>query len=144
VCLSAFGAPSSSSPFGATSAASNPVGTTTNPFGMNQSGTPFGAKTFARLPVCGGQTGTFPFGSGTATGVFGVTQPTTFGASLGGLGAKTPSPAFLSGTALLGNGTATSVFGVTQPTPFGASSGGLGALTPSPAFLSGIVHNLKL
>jgi hypothetical protein len=29
--------------------------------------------------------------------VFGVTQPTPFGASSGGLGALTPSPAFLSG-----------------------------------------------
>ncbi|CAM6018772.1 unnamed protein product [Sphagnum balticum] len=135
--VSPFGAPSSSSPFGTTSAASNPVATTTNPFGMNQSGTPFGAKTFARPPVCGGQTGTFPFGSGTATGAFGLTQPTTFGASSRGLGASTPSPAFGSGTSLFGSGTATSVFGVTQPTTVGASLGGLGAATPSPAFQSG-------
>ncbi|CAM6041648.1 unnamed protein product [Sphagnum compactum] len=135
--VSPFGAPSSSSPFGATSAASNPVGSTTNPFAMNQSGTPFGAKAFARPPLCGGQTGTFPFGSGTATGVFGVTQPTTFGASSRGLDASTSSPVFGSGTSLFGSGTATSVFGVTQPTTSGASSGGLGASTPSPAFQSG-------
>ncbi|CAM6065991.1 unnamed protein product [Sphagnum tenellum] len=135
--VSPFGAPSSSSPFAATSAASNPVGTTTNPFGMNQFGTPFGAKTFARPPVCEGQTGTFPFGSGTATGVFGVTQPTTFGASSRGLGASTPSPAFGSGTSLFGSGTASCVFGVTQPPTFGTSLGALGAVTPSPAFQSG-------
>jgi nuclear pore complex protein Nup98-Nup96 len=97
ICLSAFGASSSNSPFGASPAASNPFGSTTSPFGMNQSSNLFGAKPFGSTTPFGGQTGSSLFGSGTATGVFGATPPTTFGASSRAFGASSLAPAFGSG-----------------------------------------------
>ncbi|CAK9866010.1 unnamed protein product [Sphagnum jensenii] len=159
---SPFGASSSSSPFGASPAASNPFGTTTSPFGMNQSSNLFGAKPFGSTTPFGGQTGSSLFGSGTATGVFGATQPTTFGASSGAFGASSSAPAFGSGAPIFGQKPASPFggFGTSQPQanifgspalgqtqasfgsqPFGSTTPAFGAQsapafgsTPAPAF----------
>ncbi|BBN00670.1 nuclear pore complex protein Nup98-Nup96 [Marchantia polymorpha subsp. ruderalis] len=113
---SPFGA-SSPSPFGGTTASSNPFGTTgqSNPFGVTQAANPFGAKPFGTSPF--GQTGGSLFGSGTATGVFGSTQPAGFGASSSAFGASASAPAFGSTASPFGSGAP--VFGQKPAGAFG-------------------------